>query len=345
MFPQPPSDAIERSPVRIESSVTAISWIPSEAVEGLPKIPFTMGVAHYDDPPPDVIEDLDAMREADAFREANELRAFIEVADDGSITDSGHLGRGHLGVTRVKVGPKELSVAAVALPTIQSEPEIGDGWVRFKQTAGGRTGAPAPRRVKGKPFFRINSAIAWTTLALTIKADGSSEHELVGASPFPRHWVYDRDGRLVQKSGTIDFAQWYRESHGDNTPWGNEETETFVAEAESVLERELSRSIMRSEATSKPRQLQVDDTLTEQGETDEGMFLLLDGILAVEVDGETIAEVGPGAVLGARALVEGGRRTSTLRAVTPAKVVVTSADEIEPAALEELAGAHRREES
>ena len=69
--------------MRIESSVTAISWIPSEAVEGLPKLPFTMGVAHYDDPPPDVIEDLDAMREADAFREANELRAYIEVADDG----------------------------------------------------------------------------------------------------------------------------------------------------------------------------------------------------------------------------------------------------------------------
>ena len=79
--------------MRIESSVTAISWIPSEAVKGLPKIPFTMGVAHYDDPPPDVIEDLDAMRDADAFREANELRAFIEVADDGSITDAGHLGR------------------------------------------------------------------------------------------------------------------------------------------------------------------------------------------------------------------------------------------------------------
>jgi hypothetical protein len=34
-----------RSTVRIESSVTAISWIPSEAVKGLPKLPFTMGVA------------------------------------------------------------------------------------------------------------------------------------------------------------------------------------------------------------------------------------------------------------------------------------------------------------
>jgi hypothetical protein len=331
--------------VRIESSVTAISWIPSEAVEGLPKIPFTMGVVHYDDPPPDVIEDLDAMREADAFREANELRAFVEVGDDGSIADYGHLGSGHIGITRMKVGPKELSVAAVALPTIQGEPEVGDGWVRFKQTAGGRTGAPAPRRVRGKPFFRINSAIAWTTLALTIKADGSSQHELVGASPFPRHWIYDKDGKLVQKSGTIDFEEWYREAHGDNTPWGDEDSSAFVMEAESALERELSRSIMRSDARSKARRLDVDDTLTEQGEEGKEIYLLLDGIMAVEVDGETVAEIGPGAILGARAVVEGGRRTATLRAVTPAKVVATTADEIEPSALEELAGAHRREES
>ena len=60
---------------------------------------------------------------------------------------------------------------------------------------------PAPRRVRGKPYFRINSAIAWTTLVLTIKADGSSDHQLAGASPFPRHWVYDNEGKLAQKSG------------------------------------------------------------------------------------------------------------------------------------------------
>ena len=236
--------------MRIESSVTAVSWIPSEAVEGLPKIPFTMGVAHYDDPPPDQIDDLDALREADAFREANELRAFVEV-EDGKITDYGHLGRGHIGVTRMKLGPRELSVAAVQLPTIQGEPEVGDGWVRFTQTAGWRTGMPAPRRVRGKPFFQINSAIAWTTLALTIKADGSSEHELVGASPFPRHWVYDRERKLVQKSGMIDFDEWYRESFGKNTPWGDEDSPAFVTEVESALERELSHSIMREGVHSR----------------------------------------------------------------------------------------------
>ncbi len=330
--------------MRVESSVTAISWIPSEAVEGLPKIPFTVGVAHYDDPPPDVIEDLDALREADAFREANELRGFIEVDDDGKITEYGHLGRGHIGVTRLKLGPKELSVAAVALPTIQSEPEVGDGWVRFTQTAGGRTGMPAPRRVRGKPYFRINSAIAWTTLALTIKADGSSEHQLAGASPFPRHWVYDNEGKLAQKSGLIDFEQWYREAHGENTPWGAEDSDAFVTEVETALERELSRTIMRSGAASKPKRLDVDATLTEQGDEGNELYLLLDGVLAVEVDGETVAEIGPGAILGERAVVEGGKRTATLRAVTPAKVVSVAADEVEPSALEELAGTRRREE-
>jgi hypothetical protein len=329
--------------MRIESSVTAVSWIPSEAVEGLPKIPFTMGVAHYDDPPPDVIDDLDALREADTFREANELRAFIEV-EDGKITDYGHLGRGHIGVTRMKLGPRELSVAAVALPTIQGEPEVGDGWVRFTQTAGGRTGMPAPRRVRGKPFFQINSAIAWTTLALTIKADGSSQHELIGASPFPRHWIYDRENKLVQKSGMIDFDEWYRESFGKNTPWGDEDSQAFVTEVESALERKLSRSIMREGTASKPRSLEIDDTLVEQGETGNELYLILDGVLAAEVDGETVAEIGPGAILGERAVVEGGKRTATLRAVTPAKIVEVAADEIDPAALEELAGARRREE-
>jgi hypothetical protein len=330
--------------MRFESAVTAISWIPSEAVEGLPKIPFTMGVTHYDDPPPDQIDDLDAMREADLFREANELRAYVEV-ENGKIADAGHLGRGHIGVTRMTVGPREVSVAAVAMPTLQPEPEIGEDWARFTQTAGGRTGMPAPRHVHGKPFFQISSAIAWTTLALTIHADGSSEHELVGASPFPRHWIYDKGGKLVEKSGLIDFKEWYRKAFGGKTPWGNEDSEAFVTQVETALERELSHSIMREGAASKPRRLDVDETLVEQGAEGDELYLLLDGVLSAEVDGETVAEIGPGAIIGERAVLEGGTRTATLRAVTPCKVVAVAADQIEPSALEELAVGRRREGS
>ena len=44
--------------MRIESSVTSISWIPSAAIAGATRIPFEAGVAHYDDPPPDEWKDL-----------------------------------------------------------------------------------------------------------------------------------------------------------------------------------------------------------------------------------------------------------------------------------------------
>ena len=326
--------------MRHESSVTAISWIPSEAVEGLPKVPFSLGMAHYDDPPPEVIDDLEALRDADAFREANDLRAFIEV-EDGKIVDHGHLGGGHIGVTKFKLGPREVSVPAVAMPTLQPAPELGDGWVRFTQTAGGRTGMPAPRHVHGKPFFQISSALAWTTLSLTLHADGSAEHELVGASTFPRHWIY-RDGKLVEKSGLIDFKEWYRKAFGENTPWGKEDSEPFVTQVETALERQLSETIMKSGARSKPRRLNADETLVEQGDEGDELYLLLDGVLAAEVDGETVAEIGPGAVVGERSVVEGVPRTATLRAVTAARIVAVPAEELDPGALEELAAGRRQ---
>ena len=43
-------------------------------------------------------------------------------------------------------------------------PEVGDKWVRFVQTAGGRTGLPAPRRVRHPPFVQWRAPLAWTTL-------------------------------------------------------------------------------------------------------------------------------------------------------------------------------------
>lgn len=327
--------------MRIESSVTAITWIPSEAITGMPKLPFELGVTHYDDPPPEELGDVEKLREADAFREANELRAWIEV-EDGKVVDHGHLGRGHIGVTRIKLGPKALSFPAVEYPLLQ-DAEAGPDWVRFVQTAGGRMGLPAPRRVHGKPFFQIASASAWTTLSLVIYADGRSKHGLAGASPFPRHWLYDKDGKLAGKTGVIDFEAWYREAYGKHTPWGDEDSPALVTEVESSLERQLSSEIMRSGATAGRRDLQPGDTLVEQGEEGTDLFLLLDGVLNVEVDGEIVTEVGPGAILGERALLEGGTRTATLRAATSSRVAIVPRDAIDEAALPELAKSHRRE--
>jgi hypothetical protein len=323
--------------MRVESSVTSISWIPSEAIEGMPKMPFEIGIGHYDPPPPDTLQegDLERLRDEDRFREANELKAWIEV-EDGQIVGYGYDGGGYVGSTTFSLGIKDMVIPGVAFDLLQAEPEVRQDAVRFVQTVGGRAGFPAPRRVREKPFFRIHSATAWTTLALTVKVDGTSEHEVVGASPFPRHWIYDQDGRLALKSGTVDFKTWYREAHGEHTPWGDEDSPAFVTQAESALERQISRWLMTSADTTR-KNLGQGDVLVQQGDRSDDLYLLLDGVLGVEVDGDLVAEIGPGAVLGERSVLEGGKRTATLRARTPCRLAVVPAELLDRGSLERLA--------
>ena len=327
----------------INASVTSISWIPSEAVAGLTRVPFDTGIAHYDEPPPDAIDDLEALRDADRFRFANRLAAWIEVDEAGTVTGHGYAGGGMIGSTTMRLGPARMTFAAVSLPDLQQPPVVGDGWVRFEQTCGGRTGVPAPRRVKHPPFVQVSAPLAWTTLRLTIHADGSAERELAGASPFPRHWVYDSDGRLMAKSGTTDFRDWYARAFGRHSPWGGEDSPALVTEVETALERELSGHIMRGGAKPSIRKLKHGQTLVEAGDPGTELFLLLDGVLAVEVEGEAIANVGPGAVLGERALLEAGTRTATLRALSACKVAAVNGDQVDPEFLHALAAGHRRE--
>jgi hypothetical protein len=336
--------------MRVESSVTCISWIPSEAIRGLPRLPFATGMAHYDQPPPEDVgapdeARLDELAATDRLRFANHLRAFIEVSG-GAIVGHGFAGTsgGRIGSTRVRLGPADLDVGATALPDIQRGPEVGDGWVRFSQTAGGRTGLPAPRAVRRPPFVQYRAPIGWSTLQLTLYADGRSEAELTGASPFPRHWVYDDAGKLVQKSGVTRFKDWWNDSFGDHTPWGDLDSPALVTAVETALERRLSTTIMRGGRPPRFQKVKEGRNLVTQGDTGAELFLLLDGVLAVEVDGEVLAEVGPGAVLGERAVLEEGRRTATLRAVTPCRVAVAAADDLDPDVLHELREGHRREE-
>ena len=172
--------------MRIESSVLSVSWIPSEAVTGLPKQVFEAGVTHYDEPPPDHITpaDLDELRAAARFRFANDLQAWIEV-HDGKIVDCGYAGSGHMGLTTVSVVGKSATFEPVALPDLQHEPEVHGSAAKFVQTAGGRAPLPAPRTVKHPPFFQLKPPDVWTTLELTIHADGTSTFEVAGREQVP----------------------------------------------------------------------------------------------------------------------------------------------------------------
>lgn len=330
--------------MRFASSVTSVSWIPSEAVTGAAvKVPFEVGVAHYDPPPPDAIDDLEELIASDGCRFANHLCAWVEV-QDGAIVDQGLTGKGYIGATTLRVAGKAVTFAAVPLPDRTSVRRLDHGAVRFEQTAGGRTGLPSPRRVSHPPYVQLSAPLAWTTLGLTLHADGSAEPELVGASPFPRHWVYDGEGRLHSKSAVIDYRTWSTKAFGRHTPWGDEDSPAVVSEVESALERQLTAQLMHGGAKVAVSRLAAGDVLTEQGAPGEELYVLLDGVLRAEVDGRAVADIGPGAVLGERAALEGNRRTATLRAVTRCTVAAASREAVEAEALDQLAQLHRRED-
>ena len=339
--------------MRVQRNITAISWIPSEAVSGAMKMPFELGVSHYDEPPPDALapDDLARLQEQDRFRFANRLAAWVEFDDaSGRPTAFGYddsTSTGLIGSTFVFKGRAlSYNFQAFAMPDIQQPPEVLDtGAVRFVQTAGGRTGAPAPRRVRRAPFVQWHAPLAWTTLALTINADGTSTFVVQGASRFPRHWIYDSDGKLAAKSGMTNFNEWYRRAFGKHSPWGDADSPALVTAAETALERQLSSQLMRAGEKPKIRKLDAGDVLAREGEPGTELLLVLDGVVRAEKDGERLAEYGPGALLGERAILEGGTRTATLVAVTTLRVAVAEADAIDRDALREVSTGHRHEES
>jgi hypothetical protein len=288
--------------------------------------------------------DVEVLRDEDRFRFANELRAYVNVDGEGRIVDSGYLGRGLMGSTLVNLRAVKHRFQAVQLPDIQRLPERGDGWVRFVQTCGGRTGIPAPRRVRRKPFIQWQAPLVWTTLSLTLHADGRTEHSLLGASRFPRHWVYGGDNRLTHKSGLTDFKDWYRKSFGKHSPWGDEDSDALVAAVESALETSLSARLMEGGGKRRIERVAAGKILFEEGKPGTEVLLILDGIVRVERGGKRLAEYGPGALLGERAHLEGGLRTSSNVAVTACRVALFDADLIERPHLEELSAGHRRED-
>jgi hypothetical protein len=330
--------------MRHESCVCSLSWIPSEAVTGGSRAVFDSGITHYDDPPPGQLGDMEELRAADRFRFANVLRAWIEVDGSGRITGSGYSGGGLMGATTVRLGALRYRFQAVQLPDLQRDPERGEGWVRFSQTTGGRTGLPAPRRVRRRPYVQWQAPLVWTTLSLTLHCDGRAEFAMTGASRFPRHWLYDTGGGLSHKSGLTDFSDWYRRSFGRHSPWGDADSPALVMAVETALERSLSVQLMRGEAKPKIRRLRAGDVLVHQGHPGTEVFLVLDGVLRVDRDGERLAEYGPGALLGGRAHLEEGVRTSTLTAVTPCRVASADPGQFDRSALIELSGDHRRED-
>jgi hypothetical protein len=336
---------------RVAAAAWSLSWIPSESVSGALRRGFDVGLSHYDEPPTDVIAgiaEVHRLQKADAFRFANVVDAWADVVD-GRIADAGFTPEAGLsmGSTTVRLARLGATFRGFSLPVLRPEPTFATdrSSVTLVQTVGGRTGVPLPRPVPEPPYVQWQAPIVWTTVALTLHADGHSDVRLQDASAFPRHWLYGENGMLIGKSGVTDQESWIAHSFGPRTPWGGATSTTLVAAAESALERQLSHDLMRSGHRPEIRRFDAGSTITVQGEPGRELYLVLDGMLAVEVDGHRLTEIGPGAVLGERAVLEGGLRTSTLVATTRVRLAVAPVEAIDLGRLRALADLHRREDA
>ena len=120
----------------------------------MPKLPFDVRVARYDEPPPDRLEEGDLQRLCDAgrFREANRLAAWIDVEDD-TIVAHGQEGGGLVGSTQLRLGPAGLTVPRVGFD-VPRPPSADPGSAPPQLGRAVRPGVPrrgARRRGDGDP--------------------------------------------------------------------------------------------------------------------------------------------------------------------------------------------------
>jgi CRP-like cAMP-binding protein len=77
------------------------------------------------------------------------------------------------------------------------------------------------------------------------------------------------------------------------------------------------------------KHLEAGEVLCRQGEFGTDAFVLVDGQASVHIDGEQVAVVGTGEVVGELSVERGGLRTATLTAITPLHVLVVDPQEVE----------------
>ena len=302
------------------------------------------GIMHYDPPPPLCVTDLGPMRRRGEFRFANILRAWIDV-ENGEIRDYKYAGGVTMGLTPITAGPLRVMLPTKPNAVIRREPQLtGDG-VTFVQTAGGRPGFSFLKPSHHWPFLVTRPFTIWTTIELTIKADGTSSQRLAGSSPFPRHWLYDDDGHLVEKAALTRAKVWLNTVYGTRTPWGGQDQTPIVAPPETELERAMSEQIMQGGERPAIRSVQAGEFLFRQAEQGTSIAVILDGNFEVRVNGKVIGHAGPGTVVGERALLEGGQRTADLRALTDCRVAEATPGPLTIEQLGELAQGHHNEDT
>ena len=248
-----------------------------------------------------------------------------------------------MGSTTVRLGRKGVTFAAVELPELRDEPVVTPTARPSCRPTAAVPRCPRPPRaassVRAVPRAPgVDDALAHGPRRRfeQLRARGASSSRGTGCTT--------TEGKLAAKAGLADFKQWYRTSFGRHTPWGASNSTAFVTAVETALERELAGSIMRAATSRRCASSKAGALLTEQGQPGNEVFLVLDGVIAVEVDGRRSPSSGP-ARSSASARCSKAAFARRPRAVTKCRVAVAQGDQLDRKVLEEISQWHRRENS
>ena len=236
--------------MRIESSVTAVSWIPSEAITAkvVQASRWRWASSHYDEPLPDHIDDLVALRDADKFRFGNVLqsldrrqrrrrdprlrllrwRRYRRDHAASSARSERHLRR-H-GVSRPPAGARRHAHLGHLRPDLRRLHRCADA--APCQRAAVRAVAGADRVVDAVAHNQQRRHVATASSSAPARSRGTGCTTTTWTS-WPR------------RASSIS-TDWFRHSFDNHSPWGDEDSPAFVTTIETALERELSHTLMRA---------------------------------------------------------------------------------------------------
>src|SRR5262245_9072655 len=92
----------------------------------------------------------------------------------------------------------------------------------------------------------------------------------------------------------------------------------------------------RELAAERLKEVNVDlgEVIARQGDCAYHLFVVMDGVAAVTIDGELVRSLDPGSTFGEIGILEHGRRTANVVAATPMRLLTMSLDDFDELAAE-----------
>ena len=213
-----------------------------------------------------------------------------------------------MGSTTIQLGGKGVTFAAVELPELRDDPVVTRRRARpsCRPTAAGprcprRDGCRARRSCSSarRSCGRRSRSRSAPTVRAASSWSGRASSRGTGCTT--------TTGKLAAKAGLADFKQWYRQSFGRHTPWGATNSTAFVTAVETALERELAGRDHARRRQAEDAQAQAPARCSPSRASPATRCSSCSTACSrSRSTAQPLAEFGPGAILGERAVLEGG---------------------------------------